>query len=55
VILVESKWGMSGRFIHRHDRHPYANTTCAFYRSPRAGHLLHGIASDSAKDIVAAH
>ncbi len=43
VVLVESKWGQAGRFIHRHDRHPYLNTECIFYRSARAGHLLRGL------------
>jgi hypothetical protein len=43
VILIESKWGRFGRFIHRHDHHPYANGISMFYRSPRPGHLLQGI------------
>jgi hypothetical protein len=43
VVLVESKWGQGGRFIHRHDRHSYPDTECAFYRSPRGGHLLQGV------------
>jgi hypothetical protein len=46
VILVESKWGQSGRFIHRHDRHPFPTTAeCIFYRSARQGHLLRGLYS----------
>ena len=47
VVLVESKWGKLGRFVHRHDRHPYPATTCTFYRSPRAGHVLVGVHTDS--------
>ncbi len=43
VILVESKWGQSGRFIHRHDRHPYGGAEYVFYRSARTGHLLRGV------------
>ena len=43
VILVESKWGQGGRFVHRHDRQPYSDTECTFYRSPRQGHLLRGL------------
>ena len=39
-LLVESKWGKTGRFIHPHDRHPYVDARCSFYRSPRQGHLL---------------
>ena len=50
VILVESKWGLAGRFIHPHDRHPYNDHQCTFYRSPRAGHLVHGDHSNHAKD-----
>jgi hypothetical protein len=43
VVLVESKWGQGGRFIHRHDRHSYPDAECTFYRSPRGGHLLQGL------------
>jgi len=43
VILVESKWGQTGRFIHRHDRHCYGDAPCTFYRSARQGHLLRGV------------
>jgi hypothetical protein len=42
-VLVESKWGRLGRYIHRADQHAYANTTCTYYHSPRAGHLLRGL------------
>jgi hypothetical protein len=49
LILVESKWGGVGRFIHRHDRyHPWVLSACIFYRSPRPGHLLRGIVPDAA-------
>jgi hypothetical protein len=47
VILIESKWGMAGRFIHAHDRHPYSGSVCTFYRSSRTGHLLVGADSIS--------
>jgi hypothetical protein len=43
VVLVESKFGQAGRFIHPHNRHPYPDTACTFYRSARPGHLLHGV------------
>ncbi|MFO0968121.1 MAG: hypothetical protein U0793_21405 [Gemmataceae bacterium] len=43
LILVESKWGALGRFIHPHDMHCYGANDCTFYRSPRAGHRLRGI------------
>jgi hypothetical protein len=42
VVLVESKWGKYGRFVHRHDRHPYADGQIEFYRTGRPGHLLQG-------------
>jgi hypothetical protein len=48
AILVESKWGGIGRFIHLHDKdHLYQSQICTFYRSPRPGHLLRGIYPDS--------
>jgi hypothetical protein len=39
-ILIESKWGRLGRYIHRTDQHAYSGTICTYYHSPRAGHLL---------------
>ena len=38
-VLVRSKWGSLGVFIHPIDKSPYG-TSFAYYRSPRAGHLL---------------
>jgi len=38
-ILVHSKWGSLGTFVHPIDKSPYG-TDYTFYRSPRAGHLL---------------
>ena len=43
AILVESKWGWGGLFLHPHEAHPYTAATCIFYRSERAGHLLQGL------------
>jgi len=43
VILVESKFGRAGRFIHRHEQVPYPSENCTFYRSAREGHLLRGL------------
>jgi len=48
TILVESKWGRMGRFIHRHDTHCYGLDECTFYRSARNGHRLKGLPTDSA-------
>jgi len=38
-VLVRSKWGSLGVFVHPIDKSPYG-TSYNFYRSPRAGHLL---------------
>lgn len=46
VVMVESKWGKLGRFIHSADRHDYSDAICTFYRSPRPNHLLRGIYSN---------
>ncbi|MBX9680973.1 MAG: hypothetical protein K2X38_19630 [Gemmataceae bacterium] len=43
IILVESKWGRMGRFIHPHNRHCYIESTCTFYRSRRAGNTVQGV------------
>jgi hypothetical protein len=47
VVVVESKFGRLTRFLHPHDIHPYSDTICSFYRSPRAGHLLQGLPRES--------
>lgn len=39
LILVESKWGPLGRFLHAPIHQPYS-TTWAFYRGPRDDHTL---------------
>jgi hypothetical protein len=44
VILLESKWGKLGRFIHMaHENHAYTGHVPSFYRSARSGHLLRGL------------
>jgi hypothetical protein len=42
-VLIESKLGSYGRFIHAADQHPYDNTTATYYHTVRGGHLLHGL------------
>jgi hypothetical protein len=42
-VLIESKWGGMGRFVHPPQVHPYGETTITYYRSPRRGHLLRGL------------
>jgi hypothetical protein len=47
IVLVESKWGSVGRFLHRSDIHCYTETaSCLYYRSPRKGNQLRGIYTD---------
>jgi hypothetical protein len=38
-ILVQSKWGPFGLYLHPTDKQPFSGF-CHFYRSPRPGHLL---------------
>lgn len=39
TCIIESKWGISGRFLHQAEDQPYG-LNYAFYRSPRSGHLV---------------
>jgi hypothetical protein len=51
-VLLESKWGHLGRYLHRpEDYRPVLAWT--YYRSPRHGHLLQGLnaPSPSADDL----
>jgi hypothetical protein len=40
LVLVESKWGELGPFLHPVDVHPYDGSAHAYHRSQRDGHLL---------------
>ena len=40
AVVLESKWGQLGRFLHAPDQHPYACLTRFYYHSARRGHLL---------------
>ena len=42
LLLIESKWGMMGRFLHPPAAQPFA-TSWTYYRSPRSGHMLLGL------------
>jgi hypothetical protein len=42
-LLVESKWGELGRFIHPANLMPYGGASCEYYRSWRSGHSLRGL------------
>lgn len=39
TVIVESKWSVTGRFLHRPEDQPYS-PVFAYYRSPRQGHLV---------------
>jgi hypothetical protein len=56
LVLVESKWGCVGRYIHAAGDQPYG-LDYVYYHSPRAGHHLHGLDDESSPapvtDIVA--
>jgi hypothetical protein len=43
LVLIESKWGQAGRFIHTPEHHAYLGSNCTFYHSPRGSHLLRGL------------
>jgi len=47
-VLIESKWGPFGVYLHAVEQQPFAGT-CKFYRSPRHDHLL-VLRSDGAED-----
>jgi hypothetical protein len=39
TVLIESKWGIDGRYLHRPEDQPYS-PTFRYYRSPRNGHQV---------------
>jgi hypothetical protein len=43
LVLLESKWGALGRYVHAPGDHPYTNCRCVYYRTPRGSHVLHGL------------
>jgi len=42
LVLLESKWGHVGRYLHRPEGYAYSSSW-QYYRSPRRGHLLAGL------------
>jgi hypothetical protein len=42
-VLIESKWGRLGRFVHTDDQHCYTDTVVTYYHTRRGGHLLRGL------------
>ncbi len=49
LILVESKWGPLGVYLHAVDEQPYG-VKRNFYRSPRAGHIVSIVPESSAPE-----
>jgi hypothetical protein len=49
MVLVESKWGPLGVFLHAPDMQPYG-TQFSYWRSPRVGHRLRGLDAGLAPD-----
>jgi hypothetical protein len=43
VVLVESKWGRMGRYIHTAEEHGYRGSQVVYYRTKRGSHLLQGL------------
>jgi hypothetical protein len=46
-VLVESKWGRGGRFIHGSEEHAYRGQQVTYYLSRRGDHLLQGLSDES--------
>ncbi len=42
LVLLESKWGRLGRYVHTASDHIYGGRTATYYRSPRGDHQLRG-------------
>lgn len=40
TVLMESKWGKLGRYLHTASQHAYAHDSCTYYRAPRGSHVL---------------
>src|SRR5262249_28326895 len=53
LILIESKWGTLGRYIHMPQDQVYA-ASCSYYRSSRQSHALHGLGGETPTPAVPA-
>jgi hypothetical protein len=49
AVLIESKWGAMGRYIHTADDHAYRAHKVSYYHSGRGGHLLRGLQQTPAR------
>jgi len=52
LVLVESKWGQLGRYLHPADKLTFGHTL-TYYRSTRQGHLLRGLERPGAPGTIA--
>jgi len=43
ALLIESKWGRFGRYVHTADDHGYRGQEVTYYRTSRGSHLLKGL------------
>jgi hypothetical protein len=43
AVLLESKWGKLGRYIHTADKHLYMGYKIQYYRTGRGSHTLSGL------------
>jgi hypothetical protein len=43
LILLESKWGRLGRYVHTAEEHAYRGHKVTYYRAGRANHYLQGL------------
>ncbi len=52
AILLESKWGKLGRYIHTADQHIYKGQKITYYHTARGGHRLQGLAPLAGEDVT---
>jgi hypothetical protein len=50
--LVESKWGVLGRYIHRAGQHLSSTHQVTYYRTPRGNHGLKDLGSSDGPDVA---
>jgi hypothetical protein len=43
AVLIESKWGRFGRYVHGPEEHGYRGHALTYYRTTRPNHLLTGV------------
>jgi hypothetical protein len=46
-VILESKWGKMGRYLHPLDQHAYTHHQASFYHVRRAGHQLRGAKAET--------